>query len=101
MRSIIMVRNRLIGRPLMVYGSDTPNIKTLEFLSAAHTFLPARRWCQSSPRARTTPRFLFRSGAWEDRIRLEDDQVAAAITSFASAVTVSTTAPPGTNPVST
>jgi Methyltransferase domain len=29
-----MVRNRLIGRPLMVYGtSDTPNIKTLDFLS--------------------------------------------------------------------
>jgi Methyltransferase domain len=34
MSRVIMFRNRLIGRPLMVYGtSDTPNIKTLDFLS--------------------------------------------------------------------
>jgi hypothetical protein len=34
---MIMVRNRLIGSPLMVYGSDTPNMKTLEFLATTQS----------------------------------------------------------------
>jgi hypothetical protein len=72
---VIMVRNRLIGRPLMVYGnSDTPNIKTLEFLSTTQCQTITEIGVERGATSKEILRWLDGSGLlhlfdYEDRIK--------------------------------
>lgn len=71
-----MVSNRITGRPLTVYGSsDTPNIKTLEFLSTTQCRTIAEIGVERGATSKEILRWLDGSGVlhlfdYEDRIKL-------------------------------
>jgi hypothetical protein len=71
---VIMVRNRFIGRPLMVYGSDTANLKTLDFLSTTQCRTIAEIGVERGSTSKEILRWLDGAGVlhlfdFEDRIK--------------------------------